>query len=192
MTSLKEVNLGHNQFCGPAVLSILTGKSTDECAYAIGRIRNNYNVKGVTNNDLLAAANNLGFYTDRVVVSGRSLYMALVQLSTNGDGIYIVMVPKHFVCIEVKDKQIYFCDNHTKEPIKAASSARLHQVVESIYKVTRKPKPPKIEFACTEIKIFECYYCRTTAYTKEDLENSLYLHRLDCKYKVGKEANAID
>ncbi len=34
-TNLKDINFGINQFCGPAVISVLTGKSTDECASVI-------------------------------------------------------------------------------------------------------------------------------------------------------------
>ena len=53
MTNLKAVNVGMNKYCGPAVLSILTGKSTDECARVISSINGSYNVAGVQLNDLL-------------------------------------------------------------------------------------------------------------------------------------------
>lgn len=44
MTSLNPVTQGFNKYCGPAVLSIVTGKSTDECADAISRVTRNYKV----------------------------------------------------------------------------------------------------------------------------------------------------
>jgi hypothetical protein len=130
MTNLKPVTEGFNKFCGPAVLSIMTGKSTDECARVISRINGSYNVTGVLLSDLLKAADKLGFDTINRDSEGMSLYRSLVNLA-NSDGMYIITLEKHFVCIEVRDKKIYFCDNHTKEPIPAASSARLMLKVEA-------------------------------------------------------------
>lgn len=137
MTNLKTLNEGFNKFCGPAVLSILTGKSTDECASVITKINGKYNITGVELLDLIKAAERLGFITKHVVPSG-SLYRTLTSIIKN-DGMYIVTVPNHFVCVEVNDKKIYFCDNHTKEPIPAASSARLGQPVVALVKVTKNP-----------------------------------------------------
>lgn len=149
MTNLNKVNIGLNKYCGPAVLSILTGKSTDECAFAIGRVTGNYQVKGVFTNDLLRAADKLGF--DQIAYDKSStLYGTLVRL-VNDDGMYIVSLETHFVCIEVQDKKIFFCDNHTKEPMPAASSARMMQKVMYVHKLVKrqetviekpKPEPP--------------------------------------------------
>lgn len=144
MTKLNAVNIGMNKFCGPAVLSILTGKSTDECARVISSINGQYRVEGVLLTDLLRAADKLGF--DQVPKpSGNSLYSTLVMHSGN-DGMYIFTLPNHYVCIEVKNKAIYFCDNHTKEPMPAASSARLLQKVLSVHQVIKRPEvviPPR-------------------------------------------------
>lgn len=139
MTNLKEVNIGHNKFCGPAVLSILTGKSTDECASVIAGINGQYGVTGVQLSHLITAANKLGFRCE-TEQSGGSLFGTIVRL-INDNGIYILTLPKHFVVIEINDKKAYFCDNHTKEPIPAASSARLTQQVLSAHKVSKKPEP---------------------------------------------------
>lgn len=143
MTNLKSVNLGFNKFCGPAVLSILTGKNTDECANVISRINGSYNVTGVMLNDLLKALDRLGFDQKAVDgVAGASLYRTLISLVRH-DGMYVVTITGHYVCIEVKDKKIYFCDNHTKEPIPAASSARLGMQVIAVHKVIEREKPPE-------------------------------------------------
>ena len=144
MTNLKAVTEGFNKFCGPAVLSILTGKSTDECAAVITRINGQYNVTGVLLTDLLRACDRLGF-DQRAVNPQGSLFRTLTSI-IHKDGMYIVTLDKHFVCVEVKDKKIYFCDNHTKEPIPAASSARLSQNVVALHQVIereRVPEPPK-------------------------------------------------
>lgn len=141
MTNLNAVNIGMNKYCGPAVLSILTGKSTDDCARVISSINGKYTIEGVKTQDLLEAANRMGFDTLSGFAGG-SLYATLVRYSNN-DGMYIFTLPNHYVCIEVKEKKIYFCDNHTKEPMPAASSARLLQKVLAVHKVmAREPLPP--------------------------------------------------
>jgi len=139
MTNLNSVNIGQNKYCGPAVLSILTGKGTDECARVISRINGQYNVVGVLLNDLLRAADQLGFDQKRIEPAG-SLYGTLVRLAVNGDGMYIITVPNHFVAIEVNNKKVYFCDNHTKEPMPASASARLLQKVLGVNQVIKRPE----------------------------------------------------
>jgi hypothetical protein len=184
MTNLKEVNFGQNKFCGPAVLSILTGKSTDECADVISQINGKYIITGVFTTDLIKAATKLGFTANQVSVDG-SLYRVLTGL-VHSDGIYLVVLPKHFVCVEVSDKKIYFCDNHTKMPIPAASSSRLGMGVESVYKVVETPKP-KIELVIPNyitVILSECKYCSIRATSPE-----VMIHRVDCKYRIWKESN---
>jgi hypothetical protein len=142
MTNLKTVNVGLNRYCGPAVLSILTGKSTDECARVIGSINGQYSIAGVQLSHLLQAANKLG-YDYYPVIPANSLYGTIVRIAmANEDGMYIITVPNHFVVIEVKDKRAFFCDNHTKEPIPASSSARLGQSVVGAHRVIKRPEPP--------------------------------------------------
>ena len=141
MSTLNEV-YGLNKYCGPAVLSILTGRNTDECADAISRINNQHDIKGVSITDLLKAADDLGFNHEKIGENYRSLYLALLDIASI-DGMYIVVLEKHFICIEVKKPSIYLCDNHTKSPINAASSARLSQKVLYLYKVTAKPAKPQ-------------------------------------------------
>jgi len=149
MTNLNEVKFGLNKYCGPAVLSIVTGKSTDECADAIAYFTRNYQVTGVYFKDLKLAADKLGFKLIETPFVGRSLYSAITSIS-NLDGIYIVELKMHYVCIEIRDRQVWFNDNHTKEPMPAASSARLMNGVVGIHKVEKKAEPKLMK---TEISI---------------------------------------
>lgn len=137
--SLNAVSIGSNKYCGPAVLSILTGKTTDECARVISSINGKYTIEGVTLPHLLEAANRLGFDTEEIPAAS-TLYGSLIRL-VNSDGLYIVTVTGHFVCIEVSQRKILFCDNHTKEPMPAASSARLQQSCKAIHRVTKRREP---------------------------------------------------
>lgn len=181
MTNLKAVKVGQNKFCGPAVLSILTGRDTDECAQAIRAINKQYIIAGVYLSDLLKAANSLGFDTHKIYgVDGISLYRLCTQI-VNTDGIYIVTIPHHFVVLEVKDRKIYFCDNHTKEPIPAASSARLMIKVEACYKVEknenfREPEP-------SPVLVDE--YISVEKYTVGDIAYDIFVFR----HKVWSDGN---
>lgn len=139
MTNLKDLKEGYNKYCGPAVLSILTGKNTDECASVISSINGKYTVEGVELKHLLLAAERLGFDCESIEPS-TTLFGTLVRLSSN-DGTYIVTITRHFVVIEVNEKKIYFCDNHTKRPMPAASSARLQQRVKAVHRVTKRRDP---------------------------------------------------
>lgn len=140
MTNLNKANIGMNRYCGPAVLSILTGKSTDECASVISRINKQYPVQTVELTDLLKAADKMGF--DCIPASiGSTLYGTIVRLAMESDGMYIITIPNHFVCVEIVKRKAYFCDNHTREAIPAASSARLGQPVLFANKVTRRIEP---------------------------------------------------
>jgi hypothetical protein len=154
MTNLNAVTLGMNKYCGPAVLSILTGRDTDECARVISSINGQYQVAGVQLDHLIKAANKLGFDSKLIGVSG-TLYRTLVSIA-NDDGQYIVTVPNHFIVIEVNNKEIFFCDNHTKEPIRAASSARLMQACIACYKVEKRKnfiEPVKLAKISEEVKV---------------------------------------
>lgn len=141
---MNDANMGFNQFCGPAALSVLTGRNTDECAYAISCVNGQYKVKGVTTPDLVKAADRLGFNLRQVQIPGRSLFMVASMLS-HAEGTYVVVVPKHFVVIEIAGGDIQLCDNHTKQPIKLQNSARLSQKVEQVLKAEKKPhvEPPR-------------------------------------------------
>lgn len=140
MTNLKEVNFGLNQYCGPSVLSALTGESTDRCAAVISAVSGRQEIKAVQVEHLLEAFRRLRFTTEKIEVPGTTLYGKLLALS-NKDGMYVVLVPHHVVAIEVNNKEIYLVDNHSKAPLPANSSARLMQKVEGVYKVSRKSEP---------------------------------------------------
>lgn len=165
MTTLKEVNTGFNQFCGPAVLSSLTGKSVDECASVISSITRRMEIRAVKMDDMIKALNKLRFDVTLLDVMGYSLYGVLTSLT---EGVYIITVPKHVVAVEVKDKKIYFVDNHTKIVIDAAASARLMQRVENVWKVTEQPQPILV---VSEILIRRDSDCRFTIKYHDIYEN---------------------
>jgi len=140
MTNLKEVNFGINQFCGPAVLSALTGESTDRCAAVISAISGKREIKAVQRTHLKEALKRLRFDVEQTNFGGSTLYGTLFRMRTF-PSLYVVFVPHHIVAIEVKENEIYICDNHCKTPLDIKQSARLTQRVEEVWKVARRAVP---------------------------------------------------
>lgn len=136
---MKQVNQGSNQYCGPAVLSILTGLDTDKTAQLIKSVDSNYNGSYVYMPSLLLALRRGGFDAN-VVEKDCSLFRLFHSIASK-DGQYIVVVPSHVVAVEVTQGKVYLCDNHTKEPINGAASSRLGQRVLECYKVEPRPQP---------------------------------------------------
>lgn len=151
MTNLKDVQVGLNRYCGPAFLSALTGKDTDECARILSEVSGKREIKAVEVGYLLKALDRMRFKAEREKLFHNSLYGNLTQLAKR-DGIYMIVVPHHVVGVEVKENKIYLVDNHTLTPIDASASARLTQRVEQAYKIV--PKPEKI-YVRTELVVSE-------------------------------------
>lgn len=135
---MNNIQFGSNQFCGPSVLSAICGITTDEAAAVIQSVTGQHrDVKGVFSSDLRKSFVSLGYKCQTVnIPSGFSVFKAMFAL-TGKDGIYIFMVPGHFIAIEVNGKNRFICDNHTKEPINLSNSSRLSQKVSSIFKVEK-------------------------------------------------------
>lgn len=158
---MNKVKQGQNQYCVPAVISILTGKDTDECARAISRVTGSSRVEGVAYTDTLEVLKRLGMQvTSEPQASDQSLFSSMHYLSRI-DGMYIVGVPGHVVAIEVKEHKVYLCDNHTKEPISGAASARLGQRVDKVYKVSVPPPPTVKEIRCIARPLYREYSIET-------------------------------
>lgn len=137
---MNKVKEGINQYCGPAVLSILTGKSVDECSLILASFKGQVDVKEITYADLEAVLKKLR-YQFTILDTDLSLYLAMMKVSSI-PGFYIIGLPKHVAALEVtEDNRVFFCDNHTKEPIQGASSARMMQRVDKLIKVESKPEP---------------------------------------------------
>lgn len=136
--TLNNIKFGDNNMCVPSVISAITGISTDEAAARIAALRGTSpeSVRAVWPKEAEKVLNQLGYACHYVRPLG-SLYMTCMYLSTRGNNIYYIGVPHHAVCIEVNDNKVYFLDNHTKQPMNAAASARLMQKVNHIWKIVR-------------------------------------------------------
>lgn len=165
-TSLHTIQ-GMNQFCGPGVLSALTGRSTDECAAVISAVSGRQEIRSVSVGHLIEAFKRLKFDMTQQDRKGYTLFANLNVLAAT-PGMYIVMVPKHVVAVEVVDNNhLYLIDNHSKSPVPAEGSARLSQKCDAIYKITAKPQPIYLrteiiidndsQWGCVKIRAIEIY-----------------------------------
>lgn len=133
-----DVNLGQNIYCGPAVLSIFTGCTTDDCAEEIMKIDGSFKVKGVYPDTLMKAGNVMGLEFEEIPsFQGRSIFWAGSVLIKMPPTQYLITIPKHYIVVEVRDKSLYICDNHTKTEIELQNSSRLSQKIERVWKVTK-------------------------------------------------------
>jgi len=177
MTNLQTIQ-GLNVYCGPAVLSALTGKSTDECASVISAISGKREIKAVQMDHLILALKKLRFDCTPISKTSFSLFGVLNSLSHN-DGFYIITVPKHVVAIEVINRKIFLIDNHSKQPILAESSARLGQKVDLIYKIVKLTEP---KFISSRIVLEKhsglIYINRKNTYENEEDNTQTYIGRL--------------
>jgi hypothetical protein len=135
---MNKVIEGMNQYCGPAVLSIITGKSTDECASILAEVCGQREIREIKLPDLIKTCKKLRFYV--IERDADCSLFSLMHMIHNYDGMYIVVVKKHVIAVEVSEGNVLLCDNHTKEPINGAASARLSQLALACFKV--EPKPP--------------------------------------------------
>lgn len=179
-TNLKEVNFGLNTFCGPAVLSALTGRSTDECARVIAAISGHKRIDSVRVDHLTLALNKLRFKTERVNPVSSFLFGNLVSLASQPDAVYVILVPDHFIAVEVKDKKLYLIDNHTKTPLPAESSARLLQKVVVIIKAVPMPEP-KLLRAWYEVRRYpnKLVITKYEAYERAEDNKSFVVGRIE-------------
>lgn len=134
---MDSIKFGTNQYCGPSVLSAIAGITTDEAASLLQSIIGNTRpIKGVYEGDLIKAFESLKYNCNKLSPSG-SVFSMMFNLQGK-DGYYIFTVPGHYIAIEVNGNHRFICDNHTKEPIKVSSSARLGQRVISCFMVEKK------------------------------------------------------
>lgn len=154
-TKLKPITFGLNTWCGPSVISALTGKSTDECAAAIAAISGSREVKRVSWDHLVKTLEKLRFVATKEKTYSYSLFGTLNELAAKAAALYLIGVPGHVVAVEVTDdNKIFIVDNSAKVPLPAEGSARLTQKVDLVYKLVPKELP---KFLRKEVKVSEKY-----------------------------------
>lgn len=143
-----------NRYCGPAVLSIFTGATPDDCAEEIGKVLKSFKVTGVHPGDLMKAGEAMGLAFKNIPsFTDRSIFWAGTVMIKLPPSLYLVSTLTHYIALEVRDGSIYLCDNHTKTEIELQNSSRLGMKIQNCWSVKRakawsKPVPVKSEFGC--------------------------------------------
>lgn len=137
---LQPVNQASNTYCGPAVLSSITGISTDEAANLINQIRKvspSTSVRGVWPLELDEAFRRLGYKVQEMDFPRKtSIYSTMFYITK--PGIYLFYIPHHVISIEItEDNKRYIIDNHTKKPLNLSVSARLGQKVLTATRISK-------------------------------------------------------
>lgn len=143
--NMNPIQFGSNRFCGPSVISAITGLNTDAVVREVNKLRNKSfftPVRGMYMHELQAILtkldSNIKTEMQGEQYKRQSLFRLLFHLP---DGLYILQVPGHFILIESETKdgitKKYILDNHTKVPINLGSSARLQQEVVLVVKVCK-------------------------------------------------------
>ena len=99
---------GSNQFCGPAALSLITGRSVDDCVGVLKDVRHNSRaVKGVYNGEMREALIHLGYRMHVLPVRGRpTLARLLRSLKERGpEHIFLINTTGHYVVL--RGRKIY-------------------------------------------------------------------------------------
>jgi hypothetical protein len=138
-SNIKEIT-GGNIFCGPAVLTAITGIPTNEIAELINEIRHRpyyAEVKGAYIEELLQVLTRIGGYKTTKIpfVENSSVFFTLTSIRL--DGFYILTLPSHFVLVEKQGGDRFIVDNGLKTPMRAEGSARLDQKVLQCYFVEK-------------------------------------------------------
>lgn len=108
--------VGSSSFCGPAALSLITGRSVDDCVTVLKHIRQSARaIKGIYNTEMREALGHLGYQMHVLPVRGRpTLAQLLRSLRERGpEHIFLINTTGHYVVL--RGRKIY--DNKNPEGV---------------------------------------------------------------------------
>ena len=108
--------VGSSSFCGPAALSLITGRSVDDCVTVLKHIRQSARaIKEIYNTEMREALAHLGYQMHVLPVRGRpTLAQLLRSLRERGpEHIFLINTTGHYVVL--RGRKIY--DNKNPEGV---------------------------------------------------------------------------
>jgi hypothetical protein len=137
---------GDNTYCGPAAMSLLTGKPVKECVKAIKKAGNRKIVKGIYTWELVAGMKKLGFKAELQPLprytapdgyqhshKNYTLRQLLDRWWRNSETAYLVVLTHHFIVVQ--GRMMY--DNSNPEGLPLGLYKRLRTRVKVIYSFRR-------------------------------------------------------
>lgn len=115
--TIQPVQFGENEFCGQAVVSIITGRTTDKAEKKFQELRDNFNkpIKGIWLRELEIVLGRFGYSWKGIPYVKGTLFTNLSMI--NNTGIYVFSLYDHVVVLERTYRDWLLCDNHTKKPM---------------------------------------------------------------------------
>lgn len=132
---LHSVVGGGNTYCGPAALASIFCITPRDAAAVIRDVTGKTKVFGVHQRDIKHAVRELGGTLTQLNPSGPRVHLDDFA-KTLADGVYLVCVTGHYVALEVIDKTIEVCDNHTIYPRDVARYSMRRKCVKTAWRIT--------------------------------------------------------
>lgn len=134
-----------NKYCGPGIISAITGLDTDTIEKEIQFLRKNSKPVGPVYLMEVRSILLLHKFSTKQVAAIRGTLFYNLQMGSYKPGLYIFHLHLHVVGIEIEDlysddkrkRSIYFIDNIVRQPINAGAAARLGDRVLEVFKVER-------------------------------------------------------
>ena len=141
MRSVKKAKSGHNRYCGPAALSILTGCDTQQAAALLRLVSGKPSIKGCRTTDLLDAVERLGYNSQWSAPRPAGVEHGKVSLAawlkqtrdSRGSGTYLLVAGHHFAVIEGRR----YCCGLTGKPVPFKSIPHRRAQVTEVRKITK-------------------------------------------------------
>lgn len=143
---MRDVKQTTNTFCGPAVISSLTGIPTCKAEKYVKQLTDETNVKGMWTRDLLKVLQVFGIHATSEGLGnvGRSLKYFLFDSDRDRDEIYLVTSGRHFQLV----KGMRFVCGITREMVSVNNpKVRTRTLVSEVYKLSahKQLTLPKVE-----------------------------------------------
>lgn len=129
---VNKADKGHNRYCGPGALSILTGIDTAQAARLLRHISQRKYIKGTSNWVMLRALNALGYSTQSVYLRPNVTLAQWLRESRN-TGAYLVNITDHY-CV-ITDRM--YVDNVTGQGVALSRAPHRRARVVHAWHVTR-------------------------------------------------------
>lgn len=143
--AVRKAARGHNRYCGPAALSIVTGIDTAQAAALIRKTSNVRSVMGTHSYQMIRAFNALGYHLTsaaKVNPNDRKSNPTLAAwlketASTRGDNVYLIAAGHHWQIVQGRR----LCCSLTQQPVPLKhDKVKRRARVTGVWKITYDPR----------------------------------------------------
>jgi hypothetical protein len=139
-----KAKTGHNRYCGPGALSIITGIDTAQAAAALREVSGRKAIKGAHEVHMRRVLTKLGYRVQTVTFPEGTTLAAWLKanpLSQRGTKVYLITVAHHYVTVQGRRGGC----NLTGGPVALKDMKKRRGVVASILLVSKQAKPEPVQ-----------------------------------------------